>query len=92
MSYPHTPSPGKTDTSAEAARMIKQVTRQRVLDIITASDHWGLTASEVSARTGIPLLTARPRTTELGVIGLIKDSGRRRKNANGRNEIVWVAA
>ena len=35
--------------------------------------------------------TVQPRTSELKLLGLIEDSGERRRNRNGKRAIVWVA-
>jgi hypothetical protein len=51
----------------------------------------GLTADEVAQRLKLSPLTARPRVAELNKLGLIRDSGIRRKNHSGRTAIVWVA-
>ena len=50
----------------------------------------GATADEIALELRRSPFTIRPRCTELGRTGLIHDSGARRKNASGRNAIVWV--
>lgn len=62
--------------------------RHRVLDEVRS--HPG-TPEEISARIGEPLLSCRPRFTELSIAGLIGDSGIRRPSQGGRMAIVWVA-
>ena len=48
-----------------------------------------LTADEVADVLGQSVLSIRPRVTELANNDEIEDSGKRRKNASGRNAIVW---
>lgn len=84
---------GKTDTSREAAEAIQSsaaTLRARVLAEIRRMAAYGGTATEIAGRTKMTLLNMRPRATELRDQGLIADSGKRRKNRNGKNEIVWV--
>ena len=49
----------------------------------------GLTGSELAKRTDTNLLTIRPRTTELKLLGLITDTETTRKNDGGKPEIVY---
>ena len=49
----------------------------------------GLTGSELAKRTDRNLLTIRPRTTELKLLGLIIDTETTRKNDGGKPEIVY---
>lgn len=48
-----------------------------------------LTADEVADVLGQSVLSIRPRVTELANNDEIEDSGERRRNASGRNAIVW---
>jgi hypothetical protein len=50
----------------------------------------GATADEIAYALKKHILTVRPRVSELRRMGLIRDSGRRGKNASGHNAIVWV--
>ncbi len=50
----------------------------------------GATADEVAYALKYSILTVRPRVSELYKLGLIVDSGLRRKNASGKNAIVWI--
>jgi hypothetical protein len=86
--FDYKPAFGKTDTSREAAiKLIPKLPkmRQTVYDGFTTPS----TASEVANRVNISILSSRPRTTELQQQGLIEDTGDRRKNQWGNNEIVF---
>lgn len=92
--YPHVPGHRGIDTSIEAAEAIEMSAGhlQRVaLRAIRAAGSRGLTTNELVAAVGIHRDSLQPRTTELRALGLIRDSGARRRNANGKNAIVWVA-
>ena len=52
----------------------------------------GVTADEVAELLGRSVLAVRPRVSELYDIGLIRDSGERRRNASGINAKVWISA
>ncbi len=52
----------------------------------------GATADEIAAELNYSILTIRPRVSELNKQRRIIDSGLRRRNASGRNAIVWVTA
>jgi hypothetical protein len=89
--YPHHPGFKARDTSRDAADGIAAKApglRQRVLDEVRRQPG---TPEEISARLGEPLLSCRPRFTELSISGLIGDSGIRRPSQGGRMAIVWVA-
>jgi predicted ArsR family transcriptional regulator len=89
--YPNRPGYRDTDTSKEAAGEIESraiTLRSRALVLLTGE---ALTADEVAGRLSESQFTIRPRVTELFKLGLIEDSGLRRRNASGRNAIVWKA-
>lgn len=73
------------DTSLDAAKAISRVRlselRRAVLNALRDVD---LTSDEIAARTGIPLLTVRPRLTELKAEGYIEPTAIRRNKG-----IVW---
>lgn len=79
------------DTSRDAARAVTQhagALRNLVLEEFNLRD--GLTDEELVAR--IPDRkddTVIKRRCELRDLGLLVDSGERRRNSNGRNVIVW---
>ncbi len=89
MIYPNIPHPGVTDTSREAAEHIDAKTwMNRVLNAVRERPS---TMSEVAEAYGVSVLTTRPRSSQLKALGFIQDSGLRRKNKYGRNEIVYEA-
>lgn len=93
--YPLEPGARGTDTSAEAAAAMaprQGKLQQLVLGAIRASGPRGLTAHEAAFLLDIDRAAIQPRTTELRLAGLVRDSGARRLNASGRRAIVWVAA
>tara|TARA_B100000378_G_scaffold272911_2_gene265070 strand:- start:3008 stop:3241 length:234 start_codon:yes stop_codon:yes gene_type:complete len=66
---------------------------QRVaLRAIRDAGNRGLTTNELAEAVSIGRESIQPRTSELRVMGLIRDSGNRRENANGKSAIVWVAS
>ena len=83
---------GKTDTSREAGESISLVVgtlRHEVYTAIMHSGERGMTTSELAAGLNKPYSGIQPRTSELRKHNYIFDSGERRSNAYGNNEIVW---
>jgi hypothetical protein len=81
-----------SDTSREAAikmHMEAPTLRARIYRMMNANTLEGLTCDEVERHLGLRHQTASPRVWELRRLGLIKDSGRRRKTRSGRNAVVW---
>lgn len=92
--YPETPGHRNVDTSIAAAATIapKCGRLQRlVLAAIHSAGTLGLTTDELAGRLGIDRSSVQPRTSELKLLGLIRDSGQRRKNRSGVRAIVWTA-
>ena len=101
--YPYVPSPGKTDTSAEAAGSFKSRHNRfwlRVRDILsrgpaTNSEIFekasGLNSDELKSYYELRDLerALQPRTGEALKRGDVIENGKR-KNRNGRHEIVWA--
>lgn len=91
FTYPHAPGAQDRDTSRAAAEQASETApqlRSRALAVLERSK--GLTADEVAGRLGLSILSIRPRVTELARLGKVRDSGVRRRNASGRNAIVWA--
>ena len=81
-----------TDTSRDAARSIKPgaiTLRARVFDYIEGMGLSGATDHEIVEALGMQLQTVNPRRNELVNLGLIVDSGDRRKTPSGRKAKVW---
>lgn len=92
--YPDVPGHRNVDTSiAAAADLAPKLGRlQRlVLATIREAGWLGLTADELASRLDMDRYTVQPRTTELKLKRLIRDSGQRRANSTGKKAIVWVA-
>lgn len=93
--YPDAPGHRNVDTSIAAARALAPklgpLQRMTRAAIRMAGEH-GLTADEAAAGLEMDRYSIQPRTSELRLKGLIRDSGRRRKNATGKMAIVWVAS
>ncbi len=92
--YPDAPGHRGVDTSIAAANDLAPKLgrlQNAALAAIRAAGLIGLTADELAATLDVDRWTIQPRTSELKLRGLIKDSGRRRKNASGKRAIVWVA-
>lgn len=90
--YPRRPGHTREGTSRAAAEDMAPKAgtyRRKALDAITASLN-GLTADEVASAVGAPVLTMRPRITELQKLGFVTDSGDERPNRSGKSAIVWV--
>lgn len=64
--------------------------RQQVLDYIANLHEFGATDEEIQRHLEMAGSTQRPRRQELQEMGLLKDSGMRRKTLAGRDAIVWV--
>lgn len=92
--YPDRPGYRRRDTSKEAADAIAPKASSLqvlVLDAIRAAGALGLTAHECAAVLRLDRSAVQPRTTELSLLGFIRDSGARRHNTSGKRAIVWCA-
>src|SRR5690348_11340186 len=89
--YPTIPGAKARDTSFAAADAMKArvpTLRQRVLSAY--EEGRAMTADEAADAVGASILSVRPRVAELARLGLIRDSGERRKNASEHRAIVWT--
>jgi hypothetical protein len=93
--YPNMPGHRGVETSIAAATAVagKLGRLQKLtLDTIKTAGFHGCTTDEAANALAIDRGTIQPRTSELKLRGLIVDSSQRRRNANGKRAIVWVAA
>jgi hypothetical protein len=80
--YPGTPGHRFMDTSMAAAASIAKVTgsmQRMVYHAICEVGARGLTSDELADRLRIDRGTLQPRTSELKLLGLIRDGGQRRQ-------------
>ena len=90
MTYPYEPGHKGRDTgeaAAEAAAPTAPTLRSLVLTVLARGN---FTADEIAGGAGHSVLAIRPRVSELARMGEIMDTGTRRKNASGKNAIVWT--
>lgn len=88
-----TPPHSDDDTSLEAAEAVRATVmrkRARVKEYIVVRGAMGATDDEVEVALGFPHQSASARRRELVLLGMVKDSGVRRKTRNGRWAKVWV--
>lgn len=91
--YPDTPGYKARETSrlaAEAMKPTAPLVRDRILNLLTPA--LAVTADEAADLLHLPILTVRPRFSELAADGKVRDTGRRRKNESGKSAIVWQLA
>lgn len=92
--YDGVPPHNETDTSFLAAVGIVDAVntyQQKVLEVIQDAGVEGVTDVEIELILDLNPQTLRPRRRELVLKGLVRDSGRRRRNpTTGRRAIVWI--
>ena len=101
--YPYAPAIGKRETSHIAAKAVSKTHNKKqkiVLDTLAQGDFTnsemfaqiaGLTPDELAQYCKMRALERglQPRAGELCLKGEVFDTGKRRKNPNGRDEVVW---
>lgn len=93
--YPRAPGHRGIDTSIMAAADIAASLgrmQSLVLTAVMSAGPHGVTTNEAAAQLRLDRGTVQPRTSELRRFGLIRDSGQRRLNANGKKAIVWISS
>ncbi len=91
--YPDMPGNRGVDTSIAAGDKIAKslgYLQKIVQRAIIEAGPFGITTNELAEKLAIDRGTIQPRTSELKQKGVIRDSGARRRNANGKKAIVWV--
>lgn len=91
--YPQHPGSKTNGPSQEAASRIAPKApnlRDQAVAIFKQHHRLGLTADEMAFLLNVSILSIRPRFSELVRLGLIEDSGERRKNEFGSNVTVWI--
>lgn len=92
--YPENPGHRYVDTSMEAAEKVAPHLgrlQRLVFETVKAAGPAGATTDEIAVHLRADRSSVQPRTCELKLLGMIRDSGDRRKNASGVRAIVWVA-
>jgi len=90
--YPHKAGHRGVRTSISAAEDInKHLSRIKKMVLLELSKVYpkGLTGTEIADKTKRSILSIRPRTTELKILGLIIDTEETKKNDAGKPEIIY---
>lgn len=86
----HNAPPGTSDAAARRIEDFAPTLRRRVHDLIRDRGAFGATDDEGESALGIKPQSYTPRRGELVDLGLVMDSGKRRKTESGRAAAVWV--
>lgn len=78
------------DTSIEAYESIREITPTILQQVYTYIKRNKSTCYEIEKNLNLSHQTASARINDLIKLGLLKDSGIRRKTGSGRNAIVWT--
>jgi hypothetical protein len=87
------PSVASSDTSRAAADSVSEsaaAMRAKVYNHVVLAQVWGSTCDEVEEALNMRHQTVSARVRELVLMGLIADSGQRRKTRSGRSAAVWI--
>lgn len=92
LAYPEAPgykaaTPATSRAAAESVAARAEIIREKVLHMLTVFPD--ATPDEAAAFLSVDKLSVRPRFSELAKAGKVEDSGRRRKNASGKNAAAW---
>ena len=81
-------APARTSlAAAESIAPTAATLRAQVFDLLRS--HGGMTDEEMQQALSMNPSTQRPRRGELVDAGQVRDSGRTRKTASGREAVVW---
>jgi hypothetical protein len=86
----HNAPPGTSDAAVRRIERHAPLDRRKIHDFIRDRGPHGATDDEGESALGIKPQTYTPRRGELAKLGLIVDSGERRKTESGRPAAVWV--
>jgi hypothetical protein len=86
----HNAPTGTSDAAARSIQGFVPTLQQRVHDFLSDRGPYGATDDEGELELGIVLRTYTPRRVKLVELGLVLDSGNRRKTRKGRSAAVWV--
>jgi predicted transcriptional regulator len=75
----------------ESIREAKVRLRNMVVAYVAEQDEYGATSDEVEQGLGMSHQTISARLTEAKALGMVEDSGMKRKTRSGRNACVLVA-
>lgn len=92
QTYPQTPGYKVGGPSQEAASKVALKApnlRDKAVEIFSQHHRLGLTADELAFLLNVSVLSIRPRLSELLRMGVIEDSGDRRKNNFKSTCTVW---
>ena len=90
-SYPNSPGFKRCGPSEDAAKAVTPKVKDAHRKMLGAYRTYGpLTADEAGAHAGFTIWFARPRNSEMVALGLLTDTGERRKSSNGRSATVWA--
>ena len=92
LDYPRVAGSKRVGPSEEAAKAVTQTIKDSHRKILDALMTYGpATADETAPRIGKSVLYTRPRFSEMHALGLIHETGERRKNDSGLSASVWTA-
>lgn len=89
MTYPNAAGFKEPTTSREAAEST-DAPRLRAMVEHAMRIFGPMTADETAYKLALPILSVRPRLSELRRLGRIVSTGQRRKNRSGKSAIVWA--
>lgn len=91
--YPNAPGHANTDTSKEAAELVRPKAAYVKRKVLEALEGGPKTTMQIAHACRMRYETCQPRTSELSRMGLIVDSGERGMSRDPRkNAIIWKLA
>jgi predicted ArsR family transcriptional regulator len=92
--YPAAPGFKVAGPSKEAAEKVATTSTKRRAAVLEEfkRNPAGLTADEIATALNLSVLSVRPRVSELNRLGMIEQTGARRRNDSGMAATVWRIA